>query len=114
MTERAPARCVWCRRRLPESAPIGRPRLYCRRSCRQRAFESRRRLDELSWGEDRLQEVLERQDAVHAVVDGLGDLVGELRADVDDERAWSDGDRVELVARLEAMTADLRALRRSR
>ncbi len=35
-------RCRWCARRLPEPASTGRPRLYCRRSCRQRAFEARR------------------------------------------------------------------------
>ncbi len=46
--------CGWCKRKFkPEQR--GRPRLYCSRSCRQRAYESRsaeRRLPELLLGND--------------------------------------------------------------
>jgi hypothetical protein len=35
--------CGWCRGPLPESAATGRPRRYCKRSCRQRDFEARER-----------------------------------------------------------------------
>jgi hypothetical protein len=35
--------CGWCGGLLPESAATGRPRRYCKRSCRQRDFEARER-----------------------------------------------------------------------
>lgn len=38
-------RCAYCRRPLPERAAGGRPRRYCRRSHRQRAYEARRRAE---------------------------------------------------------------------
>ena len=36
-----PRRCGWCRRVLPEQGSVGRPRLYCGQTCRQRAYEQR-------------------------------------------------------------------------
>ena len=36
------AACRWCRRPLDQPA-VGRPREFCRRSCRQRDFETRQR-----------------------------------------------------------------------
>ena len=106
VTEDVP-RCAWCRRRLPPAAATGRPRRYCRRSCRQRAFEARRRLDELSWGEDRLHDLLRRQDDVSVAAQALADVVEEMRADVDDGRDWDPHTRQEHVERLEAVVADL-------
>jgi hypothetical protein len=82
--------------------------VYCRRSCRQRAFEARRRLGELAWGEQRLIELRERQDDLQVAVAGLVDLVGELRADVEDERPWTDDERKDVVDRLGALVADLK------
>lgn len=38
--EHRPDGCRWCGRPIPESG-AGRPRRYCRRSCRQRAYEHR-------------------------------------------------------------------------
>ncbi|MCK0093502.1 hypothetical protein HCA61_21325 [Rhodococcus sp. HNM0563] len=38
--ERRPASCLWCGRPVPEIG-TGRRRHYCRRSCRQRAYEQR-------------------------------------------------------------------------
>jgi hypothetical protein len=36
-------RCRWCRRPLVDApGRVGRPRVFCRRSCRQRDFEARR------------------------------------------------------------------------
>jgi tetrahydromethanopterin S-methyltransferase subunit G len=40
-------RCGWCHRLLPLSSGSGRPRLFCSRSHRQRAYEARRRADAL-------------------------------------------------------------------
>jgi hypothetical protein len=39
----APARCRWCGRGFERRRGPGRPREYCRRSCRQRDYEARRR-----------------------------------------------------------------------
>jgi hypothetical protein len=38
-------RCGWCHRPLPPSTGAGRPRRFCSRSHRQRAYEARRRAD---------------------------------------------------------------------
>ena len=35
-------RCRWCGRRLPDQAGPGRPRRYCRASCRQQAHLARK------------------------------------------------------------------------
>ena len=35
-------RCRWCGRRLPEPGRTGRPRTYCRQSCRQQAHLARK------------------------------------------------------------------------
>jgi len=96
---------------MPPPAATGRPREYCRRSCRQRAFEARRRLGELSWGESRVQDLLERQDDVQVAIEGLVDLVGELRADVEDDRPWGADERRAHVERLAALVEDLRKKR---
>jgi hypothetical protein len=34
-------RCGWCRRVLPQAGSVGRPRMYCGQTCRQRAYEQR-------------------------------------------------------------------------
>lgn len=39
--------CDWCGGPIPEPAKIGRPRDYCRRSCRQRAYEERKVQDRI-------------------------------------------------------------------
>ena len=72
-----PPRCAWCRRPLPPPAATGRPRAYCRRSCRQRAFEARRRLAELGLGDAEL--VVARRD-----LDALRDALYVLEAAIED------------------------------
>lgn len=99
-------RCAWCGRRLPERATTGRPRTYCRRSCRQRAFEARRRLDELTWGDDRLKELVRRLDDQHVLLASIRDVVDEMRRDVDDGRDWDTDARDEHVMRLAALLAN--------
>jgi hypothetical protein len=39
---------------LPAAAARGRPRQFCRQSCRQRHYEARHRAEELGLGEDEL------------------------------------------------------------
>jgi hypothetical protein len=49
-----PRRCAWCRRPLPPADGPGRPRRFCKQSCRQRDFEARRRARELDLGDHEL------------------------------------------------------------
>ena len=70
-------RCPWCRRELPAPAPTGRPRVYCRQSCRQQDYEARRRASELRLGDGEL--VVARRD-----VDELRDAADVLAYAVDD------------------------------
>jgi hypothetical protein len=46
--------CRWCGRRFSAGTRVGRPRLYCKQSCRQRDYEARRRSLELGLGEHEL------------------------------------------------------------
>lgn len=55
----------------------GRPRLYCRRSCRQRDYEARRRAADLGIGEESL--IVRRAD-----VEALHDRFYELEAAIED------------------------------
>lgn len=50
----ASRRCAWCRRPLPQATGPGRPRRFCKQSCRQRDFEARRRARELDLGDHEL------------------------------------------------------------
>jgi hypothetical protein len=52
--------CRWCGRKFPVAARVGRPRLYCKQSCRQRDYEARQRSVELGLGEHEL--VVTRQE----------------------------------------------------
>jgi hypothetical protein len=70
-------RCAWCRRPLPPRGGPGRPRRYCRHSCRQRDYEARRRAAELGLSEAEV--VLAR-----AELDGLSDLLYVLEAAIED------------------------------
>ena len=47
MTTTELTRCGWCHRPLAHRPGAGRPRLFCGPSHRQRAYEARRRADEL-------------------------------------------------------------------
>lgn len=62
-------RCEWCRRPVPasEGGP-GRPRKYCKRSCRQRDFESRQKA--ASHGLDE-QEILVARSELNKLRDDL-------------------------------------------
>jgi hypothetical protein len=58
---------------LPERpAGPGRPRVFCKRSCRQRDFEARARASERGLGE---HELVVARDALHALRDDLYVLV---------------------------------------
>lgn len=95
--------CAWCRRPVPTGPDVGRPRLYCRRSCRQRAYEARRRVTELTWGEEQVGELRRRIDDVHVGVESLADVVDEFDSDMPE----SDSD---VLIRLRRSVDELRAL----
>ena len=80
-------RCRWCGRPFAFAAGPGRPPLYCRRSCRQRDYEARRRGHELGLAESDV--VIARRE-----LERLGDLVYVLRCAIDDverDLEWPDG-----------------------
>jgi hypothetical protein len=73
----ATRRCRWCGRPFAVSPGPGRPREYCRRSCRQRDYEARRQSTELGIGEAQLVVARVELDALH-------DRLYELEAAIED------------------------------
>ena len=89
-------RCRWCGSVLPASAGTGRPRLFCRRSCRQRHYEDRLTLEREVRSQHQLDDLA---DQVFVLAGAVGDaerLLG--RSDQPD----ADDQRVALVWLLEA------------
>jgi hypothetical protein len=85
------AQCRWCGRPYEAATGRGRPRLYCRRSCRQRDYEARRRTVELGLGEHELvvtrQELDELRDRLFLLAETVKDVERDLTDDdADDER----------------------------
>lgn len=70
-------RCRWCARRFTATIGPGRPREFCRRSCRQRDYEARHRAQEVGLSEHEL--VLTRQ-----AMDELRDRLYVLECAVED------------------------------
>ncbi len=91
--EAAGLRCAWCHRPLPAQEGPGRPRRFCRQSCRQRDYEARQRAAERGLDESEIIVTRARLDALHdrlwvlscAVEDVDGDLARAV--DADDFRA---------------------------
>lgn len=76
-------RCRWCGRQVAQQPGRGRPRLYCRQACRQRAYEARRRQIE---GALRADEIPVAQSAFRALQDELYQLTAALE-DVEQDLA---------------------------
>lgn len=70
-------RCRWCGRRFERAVGPGRPREFCRRSCRQRDYEARQRAREVGLSESELV-------VTRAELDELHDLLYVLEAAVED------------------------------
>ena len=70
-------RCRWCARPFTVAPGPGRPREYCRRSCRQRDYEARRQAVDLGLGDARLV-------VARAELDALHDRLYELEAAIED------------------------------
>lgn len=71
------ARCRWCGRRFDVVQGPGRPRTYCRRSCRQRDYEARQRAADVGLADGLV--VITRHD-----LDALHDRLYELESAVED------------------------------
>src|SRR6185436_14411269 len=87
-TRRAPGSpCRWCGRPLPPAAGKGRPRQFCRQSCRQRHYEARHRAAELGLGEDELvlarTELEALRDRLYVLECAIGDVERDLAAGLD-------------------------------
>ena len=71
-------RCQWCGRAFEPVAGPGRPRAYCRTSCRQRDYKARRQATELGLGEHELviarAELESLRDRIALVAYALKDL----------------------------------------
>jgi hypothetical protein len=71
------ARCAWCGRGFRPTEAKGRMPRYCRRSCRQRAYESRQRAGEVGLNESEL--IVTRSELEH-----LYDQLWVLECAIDD------------------------------
>lgn len=72
------SRCRWCGRSFAvATGGAGRPRLYCKQSCRQRDYEARARGSELGLGEHELV-------VTRAELESTRDLLFVLEQTIDD------------------------------
>ena len=78
------AECEHCGRTFDVVHGVGRPRRYCRRSCRQRAYERRRHQGDLAGGDARLVGMARALAELEDRLDRARDLVDQLRFDVED------------------------------
>ena len=76
--------CQWCGRPLAVGEGPGRPRLFCRQSCRQREYEARRRAAELGLGEHELVVTRVELDALRDRVFVLGCVIEDVERDRDE------------------------------
>jgi len=89
---REPRRCRWCQRPLGARDGPGRPREYCRQSCRQRDYEARHRAAERGLDEGEIIVTRARldglQDRLWVLACAIEDVEGDLArsAELDDYR----------------------------
>lgn len=79
--------CAWCGRPIEQSGGRGRPRAYCRRSCRQRDFEARRRARELGLAETDLVVTRRQVEVLDDLVYVLGCAVVDVDAQLASDRS---------------------------
>src|SRR5689334_23528820 len=83
-------KCKWCGRPITTTASTGRPREYCKRSCRQRDYEARRRAAELGLGEHELVVAREELEGTRDRLYVLACAIEDVERDVGDEAALND------------------------
>jgi hypothetical protein len=90
---RPDATCLWCRRPIVPTDGPGRPRRFCRQSCRQRDYEARRRATELGLNESDLivarSELNALTDQLYVLEAAVEDVMGDLArsAELEDYKA---------------------------
>lgn len=89
MTESTPTvRCRWCGRPITVERRAGRPREFCKPSCRQLDYEARRRAREVGLSESELvmtrRELDELRDALYVVEAAAEDVERDLAEAGDD------------------------------
>lgn len=79
------AACAWCGKPIEPRASAGRPRRYCKRSCRQRDFEARKRANELGLAESDLivarHEIQQLDDLIYVLGCAITDVEHDLALD---------------------------------
>lgn len=85
--------CLWCGRKFAVKAGPGRPRVYCKASCKQRDYEARHRAQELGLSENELvvtrEELETTRDRVFVLASTLEDVQRDLtNGDTDEHRAF--------------------------
>jgi hypothetical protein len=75
-------RCRWCGRAFAAN-PSGRPRAYCRASCRQRDYEARRRAQEVGLSDAELIVARSQLDALHDALYVLEAAIEDVERDLD-------------------------------
>jgi hypothetical protein len=77
-------KCRWCGRPFPVNGGAGRPREFCRRSCRQRDYEARQRANELGLGEHELVVTRDELESLRDRLHVLACAVEDVERDVGD------------------------------
>ncbi|HDH25923.1 MAG TPA: hypothetical protein ENH00_07005 [Actinobacteria bacterium] len=80
-------RCAWCGGALPRRKGPGRPRRYCKQSCRQQAHIARKLADARGLGADDVlvsrRDLEELQGLLYGLETALEDVAGDLAAGSD-------------------------------
>ena len=74
--------CLWCGRKFPVSGGPGRPRRFCKPSCKQRDYEARSRAAELGLGEHELVVTREELESVRDRLFVLSCVVEDVERDL--------------------------------
>jgi hypothetical protein len=74
--------CAWCGSPIERAGGAGRPRRFCRRGCRQRDFESRKRARELGLAESDLVIARKALEGLDDLLFVLGCAITDVEADV--------------------------------
>ncbi len=106
--EREIVPCGWCRRPVTPTEGRGRPRLFCKRSCRQRDFEARQRSTRHGVDEHELIVARRDVDRLHDEIFVLACAVVDAEADL--REAESVADLRLIITSLLAAARDVSAL----
>jgi hypothetical protein len=79
--------CAWCGRAFAAGTGPGRPRLYCKRACRQRDYEARRRAEELGLEEHELVVTRETLESLRDRLFVLEQTIADADVDLADTEA---------------------------